>query len=90
MGYKIVLTELAAGDLDSITEYIAGRLANPPGAAALHGISAGGHKKLCDDLPRDGAEENGIRSPLLLWCAKLRKAALTHANTPPLGEAFSS
>ena len=35
MGYKIVLTELAAGDLDSITEYIAGRLANPPAAAAF-------------------------------------------------------
>lgn len=35
MGYKIVLTELAAGDLNSITEYIAGRLANPTAAAAF-------------------------------------------------------
>ena len=35
MGYKIALTELAAGDLDSITKYIAGRLANPPAAAAF-------------------------------------------------------
>lgn len=35
MGYKIVLTELAAKDLDSITEYIAGRLSNPTAAGSF-------------------------------------------------------
>lgn len=35
MGYKIALTELAARDLDSITEYIAERLSNPTAAAAF-------------------------------------------------------
>lgn len=35
MGYKIALTEFAARDLDSITEYIAERLSNPTAAAAF-------------------------------------------------------
>lgn len=35
MGYKIALTELAARDLDSITEYIAERLSNPTAATAF-------------------------------------------------------